>query len=68
MPVNNNQPTLLQCAICSKRLACPWKDFSNNIKKKYCPVLGSEPEVAYNNGASQDERNSLIQFLNERLN
>ena len=65
MPTNNNtQPQLLQCAICPKRLSCPWGEYSSAVRNKYCPVLA----IAQMMGTQAQERNELQEFINVRLN
>ena len=69
MSTNNTQATLLQCAVCPVRLSCPWSQFSNAIRQKYCPMLlQPAPKVIETAGAHEEERYRLTRFLQERLN
>ena len=69
MPTNNNmQATLVQCAICPARLSCPWSQFSNDIRKKYCPVIALIPIIEIAEDPRADLRKDLTAFIQERLN
>ena len=68
MPTNNHtQPQLLQCAICPKRLSCPWGEYSNPVRQKYCPVLAIA-QMMQSPASPAQERNELQEFINIRLN
>ena len=68
MPISNNtQPMLLQCAICPKRLSCPWGEFSANVRNKYCPVLAIA-QTMQAKATQAGDRQELQDFINVRLN
>ena len=68
MPINNTQPMLVQCAICPARLACPWNQFSNDMRMKYCPIITLIPIIEPEQDPREGLRKDLTVFMQERLN